>query len=597
MKKKSTSKATCIELLPAGKTGNIPIAITFIQKPFTHVILIILLGLLVYSNTFQTPFVFDDEIGVSKNITIRDLGYITEAYGSGLISLTRPIGQMTFTLNYVLNGLDVAGYHILNLLIHLGCGLLVYRLLILILKTGELARYFQKPDSEVFRIPGLISLLAALLFVSHPIQTQAVTYIVQRFTSLATFFYLMSFVLYLESRFSASTKGRYAFYGLSLITAVLAMKTKEISFTLPLLIILVEFMFFRGEIRKRIIYLIPLTLTMIIIPLSLIAGMQGSSQTGIGRALDEMAKGASLSSISRSDYLFTQFRVIVTYIRLLFLPVQQNLDYDYPIYETFFTFPVFSSFLFLLSIFVWGVYLLYRSYSRDEERRGMLRLMSFGIFWFFITISMESSIIPIADVINEHRLYLPSVGFFIFIMSGIIWVAGRQQNRLINDKTILSVLVVVVIVLSGIAYARNVVWQDEVKLWEDVVKKSPAKPRAQYNLHESSGRYYLNQGRYMDALSEFQVVLKLKADFADPHKNLGYTYLKLRQFNKALEEYQTALKYEPNSYEIHFNLGNIYFSMARAKEAVQEYQLAVKLNPHDTEARRKLEALQSGYGE
>lgn len=582
--------------MPTKTTKEMPVAMTFIQKTLVHICLIILVGCFVYSNTFHVPFVFDDESGIYKNITIRDAGYITKASLPEIVSSSRPVGQMTFTLNYALNGLDVFGYHIMNLLIHLGCGILVYRLVVLILKTRNFAQHFQKPDGRVINVPGVIALFAALLFVSHPIQTQAVTYIVQRFTSLCTFFYLMSFVLYVQSRLSASLNCRYTLYMISIIIAILAMKTKEIAFTLPLMVILCEFMFFRGEIRKRIIYLIPLTLTMIIIPLSLIIGIQGSPSAEIGGIIDGMTKGASLNSISQLDYLNTQFRVIVTYIRLLFLPVNQNLDYDYPIYETFFTFPVFSSFLLLLGIFVCGVYLLYRSYNSDDEGRSWMRMMSFGIFWFFVTISLESSIIPIADVINEHRLYLPSVGFFIFIMGGIMWIRGRSRNRLMMDRIILATLVLVVISLSGATYARNVVWQDEVKLWEDVVKKSPAKARAHYNMHESLGRAYLNQDRFADALEQFQAALKIKDDFADPHKRLGYTYLKLGNFNKALEEYQTAVKYEPNSFEIHFNLGNVYLNMTRVKEAIQEFQLAAKLDPYDAETCLKLKTMQSVNG-
>ena len=138
---------------------------------------------------------------------------------------------------------------------------------------------------------------------------------------------------------------------------------------------------------------------------------------------------AGSADVSRWDYLNTQFRVIVTYIRLLFFPVNQNLDYDYPIYRTFFTPPVFLSFLFLLGIFCWGIYLLYRSYKSDQANRFWYRLIAFGIFWFFVTLSVESSIIPIQDVIYEHRLYLPSVGFFMAIMSGIVFIYVRLANR------------------------------------------------------------------------------------------------------------------------------------------------------------------------
>jgi tetratricopeptide (TPR) repeat protein len=182
------------------------------------------------------------------------------------------------------------------------------------------------------------------------------------------------------------------------------------------------------------------------------------------------------------------------------------------------------------------------------------------------------------------------------VMAGVVWVRGRLGNRLVMDGAILGVLVLLVISLSVAAHARNLVWQDEVKLWEDVIKRSPTNARAQYNRHESLGRAYLSQNRFTDALQEFQSALKIKADFADPHKNLGYAYMKLRDFSKALEEYQTAIKYEPNSFESHYNLGNVYLNIARNEEAMKEYQLASKLDPSHADACRKLEYLRRVTG-
>ena len=228
--------------------------------------------------------------------------------------------------------------------------------------------------------------------------------------------------MYIKARgLDSSKKAGYLFYAMSIISTILAMRTKEIAFTLPVMIILYEWMFFKGDVRKRLLYIFPFLLTMLIIPLTLM-GFKGSPDGVIG--VDELTRIAGIG-LSRWDYLITEFRVIVTYIRLLFFPINQNLDYDYPIYRTFLNPEVLLSFLFLLALFGLGAYLFYVSTRTEKGNRLWLRMVSFGIFWFFVTLSVESSIIPIVDVIYEHRLYLPSVGFFLAFMSGMVFIREK----------------------------------------------------------------------------------------------------------------------------------------------------------------------------
>ena len=378
---------------------------------------------------------------------------------------------------------------------------------------------------------------------------------------------------------------------------------------MPVMVFLYEFMFFRGDIKKRMLYLLPLLpllLTMFIIPLSVMLTHNGS--TGV-RGIDELTKMAGSVDVPRWDYLNTQFRVIVTYIRLLFFPVNQNLDYDYPIYRTFFTPPVFLSFFVLLGVFCWGIYLLYRSYKSDQANRFWYRLIAFGIFWFFVTLSVESSIIPIMDVIYEHRLYLPSVGYFMAIMSGIVFIQMRLANRTIAvAKVFIPVMIVIVISLSLTAYARNMAWSDKVTLWEDVVKKSPFKVRPRYNLgeayqeqgrlddaikeyqaainlnpylvepHYNLGMVYRAQGRLDDAVREYQEAIKLRPDYADAHNNLGMAYQKQGRLDDAIKEYQTAINLQTDHAKAHNNLGTAYYDQGRLDDAIKEYQTAIKLN-------------------
>jgi tetratricopeptide (TPR) repeat protein len=164
-----------------------------LKRPF-HFLIIITLGLLVYSNTFSSPFVFDDEINIVANPINKDLGYFARPSSAksfrGPVEypalLKRYMGHLSFALNYRLHGLDVTGYHVVNLAIHLINGGLVYLLVVLTFRTPRLE------NSQLRQSAGGIALMSALLFVCHPVQTQAVTYIVQRLASMAAMFYLGS---------------------------------------------------------------------------------------------------------------------------------------------------------------------------------------------------------------------------------------------------------------------------------------------------------------------------------------------------------------------------------------------------------------------
>jgi len=402
-----------------GTTGNLTTQVS--RAPYADkqislkniifsLIFITILGTIIYSNTFDASWHFDDNTAIVENYSIRDLK------GTVLGGGSRWIGFISFALNYHFGKLDVFGYHLVNICIHLISAILVYFLVLLSFKTPYLK------DTKISHYKASLSLASGLIFVAHPIQTQAVTYIVQRFTSLATLFYLFSLVLFIKARlqnlggkrfYSPSHLGCYLG---SLLAAYLAMKTKEISITLPAIILLYEFCFFSPSLRallRKLPYLIPFLLTFFIVPLSRygigLIGISGGTFIGIAEVGDVIGQATQeTKAIPRTHYLLTQFNVIVTYIRLLFFPVNQNLDYDYTISRTLFEFPTLLSFLFLVFTVIFGVWMFRRS-----------RLISFGIFWFFVTLSVESSIIPIRDVIFEHRVYLPSVGFVIFLTVAI----------------------------------------------------------------------------------------------------------------------------------------------------------------------------------
>jgi len=529
-------------------------------------LLLSVLAALIYANTFSVPFQFDDADNIVQNPWVKDLANFFDLSGS------RYMGFLSFALNYSVGGLQVLGYHLVNLIIHIANGFLVYSLVLLLFKAQSQHSPLTTHDSQP-TTASWIALAAALLFVAHPIQTQAVTYIVQRFASLVTLFYLFTVVCYLKWRLAPSeTRSRFLWYGGAVLCTVLAMKTKENSFTLPFMILLVEGVFFRPFTRKRWIALIPFLLTLPIIPLSH-PGAIGEGEAGFAQDTAE---------ISRSGYLFTQFRVIVTYIRLLFLPIGQNLDYDYRIYHSILEPAVLLSFLFLLSIFILSLFVICN--SRLTTQDSQLRLMGFGIVWFFLTLSIESSIIPIKDVIFEHRLYLPSVGFFMALSIGV--VMGRKWLQRQGIPAVWGVIGfgVIVLVFSAMTYQRNHVWHDAMTLWQDVAKKAPQKPRGHNNL----GLAYQDKGMLEAAIQEYLYALKIHPNYFKARNNLGSAYVNQGRFEEATQEFQVALKLRPDNAEVHYNLGSVSMTEGRLEEATQELQIALRLRPNYVKARNNL---------
>ena len=625
------------------------------KKTYLHILVIAIVGIISYSNSFNVPFQFDDYFNISENPIIKDPGNFTSSLSGYQYNPRRYLGYLSLALNYRYGGLDVRGYHIVNLLIHLINATLVYFLVLLTFRTP----YFKSDKSEVsskkedagkgpdtdglslltthyslFTIPGsrsFVAFFSALLFVAHPIQTQAVTYIVQRFTSLAALFYLLSMVMYVKARLQSAksieqsagnnsvpdatvlmrfVKGPMPYALCSLLSAVLAMKTKEIAFTLPIMILLYEFIFFMSTLKRKLIVLVPILLTLAIIPLSML-----HIDKPLGELLSDLSEKSRLQTdMSRGDYLATEMRVIVTYIRLIVFPINQNLDYGYPIYRSFFSPPVFLSFLFLSGLIGTAVYLLYKSrwaattvsrkkleVSSDQaeaegDRSGndlpftthyslftihYSRLIAFGILWFFLALSVESSFIPIVDVIFEHRLYLPSIGAFVALSAALFAAAMRAKSRWPNsERAIIPLVVIIVLILSAATFARNRVWQDKTRLWEDVVRKSPGNARAHNNLCF----VYLGNGKTDQAIQQCTAALGLLPDYLDARINLGVAYNARGMYDKAIEHFLIALSMDPDDADAHNNLGIAYVSKGMFDEGIKHYQIAVSLSPDYAEA-------------
>lgn len=591
--------------------GSVKKSSGFWTRPLIQAALIVGVAILIYSNSIHGAFVLDDETSITHNYVIKNLhDFLFEGVGYSF-NPRRFVTYLTFALNYHWGGLDVTGYHIFNLAIHAITALLVYLLCRLTLLTPFFAAPPTMPGGAAGQGRGyqtLIPLLAALLFVCHPVQTQAVTYIVQRTAALVTLFYVLSLVCYVKGRLCAEHPGRplsarsTGWFALALLAAIAAMRTKEISFTLPFVVALYEFSFFKNSAGKKLLFLLPVLLSLVVVPL----GFLGSPKP-IGELLSDVsAMTRETVDISRGNYLLTQFRVIVTYLRLLIFPVNQNLDYDYPIYRSFFTLPVLLSFLLLLSLMVTAFYLYYRSGARRPGRASgpETRLIGFGILWFFITLSVESSIIPIRDVIFEHRLYLPSAGAFLAVAATACRAADSRLFRWLPFLVVISIPV-----FAFATFQRNLVWQSEVAIGADTANKSPSKPRALTNYgfalikagqvdqafaplqkalaidltnpqaYNHLGSAFLKKNMIEDAIQAFRNVIALSPDYPEAHRNLGAALSAAGRMDEAVVELSEALRLEPNSAAAHFNLGLAHQKKGLWEKAAENYRSAIRLDP------------------
>ena len=580
---------------PAKKQGSAPKGTRYLALVATA--LIATAVFLIYYKTLGGPFVLDDNDYIIKNADIKDLKNMLTPSG------TRWLAFLTFAVNYAVGGLDTFGYHLVNTIIHAACAVLVFAFVSLTLRTPTIKRAGIKgagiKGSE--RIDpyesGLIALTAALIFAAHPVQTQAVTYISQRFTSMATMLYLASIVLYILWRLGeGSPVKRRAFYSMSLVSTLLAMVTKEISFTLPLMILFYEFTFFSGDgVKKRVTALLPFLATMALIPASIFSAFFLDDGGGDGGATDKLreAQLQDLRALSTHDYMITQFRVIVTYLRLLILPVRQEIDYDYPVYQSIFTPAVFASLLLIVAVISAACYLYMRS-RRSGDPRGLVA--SFGILWFFIALSVESTVIPIADVIFEHRLYLPSVGMAMAFAAAAWWtydaVRLRTGAKLRPGTFCLILLLATAVPLGTAAAKRNTLWQSATGLFEDMVEKSPRKARAYLGLAKT----YEAEGRLPEAEKVLKRVLHMKPDYVMGLMNLGNIYEDTGRPGEAALAYARVLEVRPGMVDARYNLGNALLKTGRTDEAGAEYEQVLAARPDHIMARVNLGTVYGSKG-
>ncbi|MDZ4184988.1 MAG: tetratricopeptide repeat protein [Desulfuromonadales bacterium] len=540
-------------------------------------LLIVGIGLIAYANTFSVPFYFDDLSCIVENPVVHDLSnlrHLGDYWQLGIAEdirnniVTRFVTYLTFAANYKLHGLEVGGYHLVNLLLHLANALLFYHLVRLTRNSVPV----QADQSDN------LALIVALLFVAHPIQTTAVTYILQRFAVLATFFVLVTLCTYVLSVRASAPGWRKGWYAVALIATVLAMYTKEIAFTLPLLVALFDWTFLPGELRQRLRRLAPFFATMLLLPLTVmtLASVSEVTSQSSTNALDLVNLGHG----SRWSYLFSQWPVIITYLRLLLFPAGLRLEYDVPRYTSLFEPAVLTSGLLLTTLLSLGLWLLYRS-RVDTAAAASRRTIGFGVVWFFITLAMESSFIPLDDLLFEYRLYLPSCGFILALTAG----ADLLRQRLVLQAELVKITVAcLILVLTTATILRNRTWQDEIVFWQDNVSKSPNPARPRCNL----AYLYREQGDLSRAIAELEIAGRLNPDYWPPFEMLGDLRWNVGLYTQAAKDYEEALRRGNRSRGLLLKLGRAQRRSGNPEGARAALTAILAINPNDAEVLAEL---------
>jgi tetratricopeptide (TPR) repeat protein len=518
------------------------------------------LGFFIYSNTFKSPFVFDDIARIQKNVNIR----ITELNfknllkaGSNKQSLRkRPVGYITFALNYYFHQYDPKGYHIVNIIIHILAGIILYSFIKTTLDLPSIKSKYARPHTIAF--------FAALIWFVHPIQTQSVTYIMQRLNSLSAMFYVLSLWLYLKGRLSEKKPKKWPWFTSSALAWFLALGCKQTAATLPFFIFLYEWYFFQNLkldwLKQKLKYFFIILF---------LFGLVSFFYLGF----NPIEKMSSIGDYSHGEFtipqrVLTELRVVIYYLSLIFFPhpSRLNLDYDFPL-----SYSLIHPVTTLISLAAIIGLLMLAFYLAKKER-----LISFCILWFFGNLVIESSIIPVA-IIFEHRNYLPSMLVFLI---PIIWVERNVKFGWLK----IGLVCAVVVVFSIWAYQRNQVWENQVTLWQDNVKKSPHKARPHANL----GKALADRSLIDKAIENYQRALQINPNLAQAHNNLGMAFEEQGKTNEAIAHYLKSLQIRPNLAQAHVNLGEALTKQARTDEAIEHYLAALQINPDLPEAHNNL---------
>ena len=547
---------------------------------------IILACVLAYANSLSGPFLFDDENSIVGNRSIRDVGSSLRPPRETPVA-GRPLVNLTFALNYAFGGLDVRGYHLVNIAIHVAAALVLFGIVRRTLLVPKLAGRFGTASAN-------IALACALIWVLHPLQTEAVNYLSERTESLMGLFYLLT----LYSSIRGSDRGDSRLWRWAAVAACAAgMACKESMVTAPVMVVLYDRVFlfdsFRAAFRARRGFYAGLFASWVV----LAALMASTPRTSVGFG----------AGTSPWVYLLNQAQILARYLWLSVWPRELVLDYGLPR-------PLAPGDVIVPGALVAGLIAATAVALRYAPTIGFLGA------WFFLTLAPTSSIVPIATEVGaERRMYLPLAGIVALVVVGIWRVASRgPQESEPRHRGFVAVATAVCILLGAGTILRNQEYQSRLTIASTIVERRPHgrahfllgneligagrrdEAMAQFRLsareypgaHFALGTELLGEGRTEEAIAEIEAFLRALPTHPNtvPARDmLGRAYLAQRRFPEAAEQFrylhEKAPSYRGAGNDILMNLGYALVGSGRLLEAVPVLERAAESNPNDAAVR------------
>ncbi len=506
---------------------------------YKAIILIFLAGIIVYANSLSNPFIWDDEALVRDNFLIKDWRYIGKLFTTDLYysashsNFYRPLQSLSYMFDYSLWRLNPAGFHFTNIILHIAVAILAYILSVLLSENK------------------ILSLITALLFVVHPVHTEAITYIAGRADPLMGLFLLSSFILFIKY-INADSSNRRCLYLGSLACFLYSLFCKEAALIFPFALLLTKLKFVRKEAKVNLLSFLPFFI---------IAGFYALFRFN----LVEFGSGQFFAS----EYpfkirLFIILKVVATYLGLLVLPINLHMSRNVTLPQSFFDLPIFASFLLLVLILIFAL----RCY-----RRAPLAFLACA--WFFLFLIPQSGLFPINAFLAEHFLYLPSLGFFL--------LASFYLVKLFSRKRLIFVLVPILAFYSFLSIKRNLEWRNPLSFYKKMIELSPYS-FAGYN---QLGLIYLREGLYDKAIKAYDTALEINEDFSEAYVNrtIAYylnrtiAYYKNGRQEEALKESLRLVERYPDCDFVHGGLAGIYADNKEYEKAVGAYNEAIRIAP------------------
>ena len=471
---------------------------------------------------------------VEENLYIRDWSnvpkFFTEGMGSGadaaaMYSFYRPLQLITYAIDYSFWKLDVRGYHLTNVLLHVLASLTVFWLIMVLYKDWRL------------------SLFTGLFFVAHPVHTEAVSYISGRADSLALIFMILCFIFYIK----VLREGKGIYYILMTVSYVLAVLSKELSLILPFLLLLFHYTFHQKLKLKAILPVLALNGSYIIARFTFLS---------------------FLSSHVVHPTTFVQrlagfFIAITKYIRIVVLPLDLHMEYG----NSFFKLTHPQAGIGAIAVLALFILILITKPARN--------IVFFSLVWFFVALFPVSNLYPINAYMAEHWLYLPSIGIFLMMAWAIN--AGAYCNTPLRKGLIVLCLL---IFYSYLTIKQNDYWKTPIPFYERTLKYANRSSRVYFNLANE----YRSAGQNEKAVSLYKKAVEIKPDYVDAYYNLGKAHVGLGEKEEAMAVYQKVIKSDPGYKSARYNLGNVYYRSGRYDEAVRLYEQEIEINPGHVKA-------------